>query len=86
MEAFFAPISVRPEAHGEMVMAAGDARSQNPRTGEVALAHALGNRPPARVAPGDPRPAQVTQDWLNEFDRVQWLLRLSPRLRQKHGD
>ena len=34
----------------------------------------------------DPLPAQVTQDWLNEFERVQWLLRLSPRLRQKHGD
>src|SRR5438128_842296 len=30
--------------------------------------------------------SQVTQDWLNEFERVQWLLRLSPRLRQKHGD
>ncbi len=29
---------------------------------------------------------QVTQDWLDEFERVQWLLRLSPRLRQKHGD
>ena len=28
----------------------------------------------------------VTQDWLNEFERVQWMLRLSPRLRQKHGD
>lgn len=28
----------------------------------------------------------VTQDWLNEFERVQWILRLSPRLRQKHGD
>jgi hypothetical protein len=30
--------------------------------------------------------AEVTQDWLNEFERVQWLLRLSPRLRQLHGD
>ena len=30
--------------------------------------------------------SQVTQDWLNEFERVQWLLQLSPRLRQKHGD
>jgi thiol-disulfide isomerase/thioredoxin len=29
---------------------------------------------------------QVIQDWLNEFERVQWILRLSPRLRQKHGD
>jgi hypothetical protein len=28
----------------------------------------------------------VTQDWLNEFERVQWILRLSPRLRQAHGD
>jgi thiol-disulfide isomerase/thioredoxin len=35
---------------------------------------------------GDPLLAQVTQDWLNEFERVQWLLRLSPRLRLKHGD
>jgi len=30
--------------------------------------------------------ADVTQDWLNEFERVQWILRLSPRLRQLHGD
>jgi len=34
----------------------------------------------------DPLLGQVTQDWLNEFERVQWLLRLSARLRQKHGD
>ena len=34
----------------------------------------------------DPLAVQVTQDWLNEFERVQWLLRLSPRLRQQHGD
>ena len=37
-------------------------------------------------ASGDPLLVQVTQDWLNEFERVQWLLRLSPRLRQRHGD
>jgi hypothetical protein len=34
----------------------------------------------------DPLLGQVTRDWLNEFERVQWLLRLSPRLRQKHRD
>lgn len=34
----------------------------------------------------DPLLVQVTQEWLNEFERVQWLLQLSPRLRQKHGD
>jgi thiol-disulfide isomerase/thioredoxin len=37
-------------------------------------------------APGDSLLVDVTQDWLDEFERVQWLLRLSPRLRQKHGD
>jgi hypothetical protein len=26
------------------------------------------------------------QDWLDEFERVQLMLRLSPRLRQRHGD
>lgn len=36
--------------------------------------------------PGDPLLALVAQDWLNEFERMQWLLRLSPRLRQLHGD
>jgi len=38
------------------------------------------------VTPGDSLLREATQDWLNEFERVQWLLRLSPRLRQKHGD
>ncbi|MFL5329269.1 MAG: thioredoxin family protein [Gemmataceae bacterium] len=30
--------------------------------------------------------ACVIQDWLDQFERVQWMLRLSPRLRQKYGD
>jgi hypothetical protein len=42
--------------------------------------------PTGIVVPGDSLLAQVTQDWLNEFERVQWLLRLSPRLRQIHKD
>jgi thiol-disulfide isomerase/thioredoxin len=29
---------------------------------------------------------ETLQEWLNEFERVQLLLRLSTRLRQKHGD
>ena len=28
----------------------------------------------------------VTQDWLDEFERIHWIVRLSPRLRAKHGD
>jgi hypothetical protein len=42
--------------------------------------------PTGIVVAGDTLVAQVTQDWLQEFERVQWLLRLSPRLRQLHGD
>jgi thiol-disulfide isomerase/thioredoxin len=38
------------------------------------------------VKGSDPVQRQVTQDWLDEFERVQWILRLSPRLRRKHGD
>ncbi len=30
--------------------------------------------------------AAVTQEWLDQFERVQWLLRTSSRLRQLHGD
>lgn len=30
--------------------------------------------------------AAVTQDWLDEFERIQLMLRLSGRLRQLHGD
>lgn len=28
----------------------------------------------------------VVQDWLNEFERMHLMVRLSPRLREKHGD
>src|SRR6185312_3612442 len=38
------------------------------------------------VKSSDPLHVQVVQDWLEEFERVQWILRLSPRLRRKHGD
>ena len=38
------------------------------------------------VKSADPVQVQIVQDWLDEFERVQWLLRLSPRLRRLHGD
>jgi hypothetical protein len=37
-------------------------------------------------AGSDPIEGQIVRDWLNEFERVQWILRLSPRLRKIHGD
>ena len=42
--------------------------------------------PTGLIVPGEGLLTSVTQDWLNEFERVQWLLRLSPRLRRLHGD
>jgi hypothetical protein len=48
--------------------------------------HAGPSCPTGLAVPGDTLLSQATQEWLNEFERVQWLLRLSPRLRQKHGD
>jgi thiol-disulfide isomerase/thioredoxin len=38
------------------------------------------------VTPGADELAATVQDWLNEFERVQLMLRLSARLRQKHND
>jgi hypothetical protein len=42
--------------------------------------------PTGLAAPGDQLVPQVIQEWLNEFERAQWILQLSPRLRQLHGD
>ena len=40
--------------------------------------------------PGAPVPADeitaTVQDWVDEFERVQWMLRLSPKLRELHRD
>jgi len=42
--------------------------------------------PTGIVPPGEEYLATITQEWLNEVERVQLLLRLSPRLRGVHGD
>ena len=31
-------------------------------------------------------PGGIVEDWLREFERVQWILRLSPRLKRLHND
>jgi thioredoxin-like negative regulator of GroEL len=39
------------------------------------------------IAPPDKDELSATlQDWLNEFERIQLMLRISPRLRKLHGD
>jgi len=42
--------------------------------------------PTGLVVPEQDELAATLQDWLNETERVQLMLRLSARLRQKHGD
>jgi hypothetical protein len=42
--------------------------------------------PTGLVAPDTDATRMVTREWLNEFERAQLLLRLSPRLRERHGD
>jgi hypothetical protein len=42
--------------------------------------------PTGLVAPDADATSQVVAEWLAEFERVQLLLRLSPRLRERHGD
>lgn len=42
--------------------------------------------PTGLVGPSADLQTAVIQDWLNEFERVQGMLRTSPRLRQVHGD
>lgn len=38
------------------------------------------------IAVADDLTRAVLQDWLDEFERIQWMLRTSSRLRQLHGD
>jgi hypothetical protein len=50
-------------------------------------ARQLGPTCPTGIAPPDKSVLQnVVQDWLNEFERIQLMLRTSGRLRQMHGD
>lgn len=42
--------------------------------------------PTGIVPPGDDAMALVVAEWLDEFERAQLILRLSPRLRAKHAD
>ncbi|MEE3002300.1 MAG: thioredoxin family protein [Planctomycetota bacterium] len=47
---------------------------------------ALGDDAPVIAQPSDDPVREVLGEMLDEVERVQWLLRLSPRLRELHGD
>jgi thioredoxin-like negative regulator of GroEL len=40
----------------------------------------------AKAVSAEQHLADVVADWLREFERIQYILRLSPRLRRLHGD
>ena len=51
------------------------------------VAQAIGASCPTGIAlPEAGLLTAVVQDWLDEFERIQWMLRTSGRLRQLHGD
>ena len=47
---------------------------------------ALGDDAPVIAEPPDDPVREVLREMLDEVERVQWILRLSPRLRELHGD
>jgi hypothetical protein len=70
MTAFFVPVGLRPSPRGEVVLAAGDPPTKNPRTGEAVLPHALGAAP--ATLKGDRRAALAA--WLTAADNP-WFAR-----------
>ena len=63
------------------------------RTGDRTLSRyrsmarkALGPASPVLAAPPDDPVREVLREMLEEVERVQWMLRLSPRLRELHGE
>lgn len=42
--------------------------------------------PTGFLPPDQEEVAAITAEWLAEFERAHWILRLSPRLRARHGD
>jgi len=47
---------------------------------------ALGPESNVLTSPPEDPVQEVLQEMLDEIERVQWMLRLSPRLRERHGD
>jgi thiol-disulfide isomerase/thioredoxin len=78
------PIVLFLSEDNEWCATAGD-RTLN-RYRAIALRR-LGPSCPTGILPPEKEELEATlQDWLNEFERVQLMLRLTPRLRQKYGD
>ncbi len=75
---FFAPLDRRPSARGEMLLAASQAETKHPRTGEIVRAHPLGAGQPDQIPPGDRRRALA--DWLTAPDNPWFSRNLANRV------
>jgi hypothetical protein len=62
MQAFVTQVTFKPVQKSEVLVAALDAPTKHPRTGDVILAHALGTKSPDASPPGDRR--RVLADWM----------------------
>jgi len=78
------PAAIFMAEDGEFVHLLGDRTLSRYRAAASRQLGAACELPTAGVA--DDEAAACLADWVNEFERVELLLRLSPRLRQKHGD
>ncbi|HEX3999368.1 MAG TPA: thioredoxin family protein [Pirellulales bacterium] len=78
------PVVVFLSEDGQLVGWYGDRTISKYR--QMAVDQLGSSCPTGIVPPGAALTAAVVQDWLDEFERVQLLLRISPRLRQLHGD
>ncbi len=50
------------------------------------IAESAGESCPTGLGPASDLLAEVTREWFEEFERIQWMLCTSPRLRARHGD
>lgn len=78
MTAFFAPLTFRPTARGEILLSSGDPLTKHPRTGETVHAHALGMKMPSNSSPGERR--QALADWLTAADNPWFARNLANRV------
>lgn len=77
MQAFLAPLSVKKAPQDEMLMMTGDVPTKNPRTGELVLAHPLGDKIASTMA-GDRRQALAV--WMTAADNPWFARNLANRL------
>jgi thioredoxin-like negative regulator of GroEL len=78
------PVALFLAEDHELCSAYGDRTLHHYRA--LAVRHLGASCPTGITAPDQDELAATLQDWLQEFERVQLMLLLSARLRQKHGD